>query len=273
MDILTSGCSFTSLCHPDDRIKKTKPEIEQKTWSDFLCKKGYNTINIGVPTNSNTNIVRGLIYHGQKMIDDGDQFSIIAQFSGPTRHEILVSQSETVGWDEFLPKQLGGSSDEFDWNLTNFTHDNYDKHLWLLTGENFGREYSNKYNRKLCEKWGKYFFSVQEKQLNTLERIYDLQLFCKLHNIPFKIFFMSNNYLDIENFEKNENLKYMYNLIDWSCVWVFNRNGGISEWMENTINDNELQYAKYPNDLHPSEFSHEKFVDDVILKWEMFRNA
>ena len=84
---------------------------------------------------------------------------------------------------------------------------------------------------------------------------------------------MSNNYLDIENFEKNENLKYMYNLIDWSCVWVFNRNGGISEWMENTINDNELQYAKYPNDLHPSEFSHEKFVDDVILKWEMFRNA
>ena len=73
-----------------------------------------------------------------------------------------ISKEETIGWDEFLPKDLGGNSNEFDWNLTNFTHENYDKHLWLLTGENFGREFSNQFNKKLCGKWGKYFFSVEE---------------------------------------------------------------------------------------------------------------
>ena len=275
MDILTSGCSFTSLYHPENRTKKSRPQFPktQRTWSDFLYKKGHNTINIGVPTNSNTNIVRGLIYHGNEMINEGKEFSIIAQFSGPTRHEILVSRSETVGWDEFLPKQLGGNSNEFEWNLTNFTHKDYDKHLWLLTGENFGREYSNQYNRKLCEKWGKYFFSVEEKQLNTLERMYDLQLFCKLHDIPFKIFFMSNNYLELEYFKINENFKHMCDLIDWSCVWLFDNHGGIAEWMDDTIQDPNVRYADNPNDKHPSEFSHEKFVDDVILKWEMFQNA
>ena len=70
MDILTSGCSFTSLYHPENRTKKPRPQFPktQKTWSDFLYKKGHNTINIGVPTNSNTNIVRGLIFHGNKML-------------------------------------------------------------------------------------------------------------------------------------------------------------------------------------------------------------
>ena len=275
MDILTSGCSFTSLYHPENRIKKPRPRYPkaQKTWSDFLYKKGHNTINIGVPTNSNTNIVRGLIYHGSQMISEGKKFSIIAQFSGPTRHEIFISKKETIGWDEFLPKDLGGNSNEFDWNLTNFTHEDYDKQLWLLTGENFGREFSNQYNRKLCGKWGKYFFSVEEKQLNTLERIYDLQQFCKSNTIPLKIFFMSNNYLELEYFKINENFRYMHDLIDWSSVWLYEGHGGIGEWMYNTIDDADLRYADNPNDMHPSEYTHEKFVDDVILNWEMFKNA
>ena len=107
--------------------------------------------------------------------------------------------------------------------------------MWLLTGENFGREFSNQFNKKLCGKWGKYFFSVEEKQLNTLERIYDLQQFCKSNTIPFKIFFMSNNYLELEYFKMNENFRYMYQLIDWSCIWLYDGHGGISEWMDNTI--------------------------------------
>ena len=32
----------------------------------------------------------------------------------------------------------------------------------------------------------------------------------------------------------------------------------------------DLRYQDNPNDTHPSEYTHEKFVDDVILNWEIF---
>ena len=60
----------------------------------------------------------------------------------------------------------------------------------------------------------------------------------------------------------------------------------LKKFMGNTKLDNEQDYynkilkkymKKYdyrnPNDKHPSNYSHEKFVDDVILKWDMFKNA
>ena len=105
MDILTSGCSFTSLYHPENRTKKPRPQFPktQKTWSDFLYKKGHNTINIGVPTNSNTNIVRGLIFHGNKMLSEGKKFSIIGKFSGLQDMKfLLVKKKLLVGMNFFL---------------------------------------------------------------------------------------------------------------------------------------------------------------------------
>ena len=60
-------------------------------------------------------------------------------------------------------------------------------------------------------------FLVLKKNKNTLERIYDLQQFCKSNTIPLKIFFMSNDYLELENFKINENFRYIVDdLIDWS---------------------------------------------------------
>ena len=129
------------------------------------------------------------------------------------------------------------------------------------------------FNKNLCQTWGKYFFNVEEQQLNTLERIYDLQEHCVSNNIPFKIFFMSEGYLDLDLFREDEKFKYMYNLVDWSNIWLYGRNGGIAEWMENEISDPDVRYYRNPNDKHPSNYSHEKFVDDVILKWDMFKNA
>ena len=65
----------------------------------------------------------------------------------------------------------------------------------------------------------------------------------------------------------------MHDLIEWSSVWLYEGHGGIGEWMYNTIDDADLRYADNPNDMHPSEYTHEKFVDDVILNWEMFKDA
>ena len=79
--------------------------------------------------------------------------------------------------------------------------------------------------------------------------------------------------MELEYFKMNENFRYMYQLIDWSCIWLYDGHGGISEWMDNTIDDADLRYADNPNDTHPSEYTHEKFVDDVILNWEIFDNA
>jgi len=277
MDILTSGCSFTSQTHPYEGGKlwqRPKFPDNMPTWSDFLYKRGYNTINLGVPTNSNTNIVRGLIYHGQKMLKNNKKFSIIAQFSGPTRHQLFVSEKETTNWIEFLPDKFkGGKSTAFDWILTDFQHKDFSKHFWLLTGENFGREYGNQFTSKLCQRWGKYLFNVSEKQLNTLESMYDLQLFCKLNNIPYKMFFMNKNYVDLDRFCEDEKFKYMYNLVDWSNVWLYKNMGGMTEWMDDEIFDPNVRYYRNPQDKHPSDYTHEKFVDDVILEWEMFKNA
>ena len=103
--------------------------------------------------------------------------------------------------------------------------------------------------------------------------MYDLQLFCKLNNIPYKIYFMSNNYLELEYFSEDEKFRYMYNLIDWSNVWLYEDTGGKVEWMDNEIEDPDLRYYRNPYDKHPSDYAHEKFVDDVILEWEMFKNA
>ena len=38
MDILTSGCSFTSLYLPENSLNEPRPKfpITQKTWSDFF---------------------------------------------------------------------------------------------------------------------------------------------------------------------------------------------------------------------------------------------
>ena len=58
--------SFTSLYHPENRTKTKTSVSKTQRLGQILYKKGHNTINIGVPTNSNTNIVRGLIFHGIK---------------------------------------------------------------------------------------------------------------------------------------------------------------------------------------------------------------
>ena len=276
MDILTSGCSFTNQMHPHDGgelWQRPKFPDTMPTWSDYLYKRGYNTINLGVPTNSNTNIVRGLIYHGHEMLKNNKEFSIIAQISGPTRHQLFVSKKETTNWIEFLPEELGGDGKGFDWNLTNFQHNDFSKHFWLLTGENFGREFANPFIKNLCQKWGKYFFNVAEKQLNTLEAMYDLQLFCKLNSIPYKVFFMNDDYHELGYFREDEKFKYMYNLVDWSNIWLYRDNGGMAEWMENEISDPDVRYYRNPFNKHPSDYAHEKFVDDIILKWDMFKDA
>ena len=130
MDILTSGCSFTNQVHPydgDQLWQRPKFDDIHPTWSDYLYKRGHNTINLGVPTNSNTNIVRGLIYHSENMLKENKKFSIIAQFSGITRHQIFVSEKETTDWIEYLPDKLGGKSQDFDWNLTNFKRNDFTK--------------------------------------------------------------------------------------------------------------------------------------------------
>jgi hypothetical protein len=279
MDILTSGCSFTNQIHPHELCTRGKlwqrpkfPDVNP-TWSDFLYKRGHNTTNLGVPTNSNTNIVRSLIYHGQEKLKTNKEFSIIAQFSGLTRHQIFVSKKETTNWIEFLPEACGGNGKEFDWNLTNFTHLDFSEYFWILTGEHSAKDFANPFSSKLCQMWCKYFFNINEKQLNTLESMYDLQLFCKLNNIPYKIFFMSDNYLELKFFREDEKFKYMYNLIDWSSVWLYEGTGGMAEWMEGEVEDPGVRYMRNPYDKHPSNYSHEKFVDDVILKWEMFKNV
>ena len=84
---------------------------------------------------------------------------------------------------------------------------------------------------------------------------------------------MSEGYLDLDLFREDEKFKYMYNLVDWSNIWLYGHNGGMAEWMENEISDADVRYYRNPNDKHPSNYSHEKFVDDVILKWDMFKNA
>ena len=38
------------------------------------------------------------------------------------------------------------------------------------------------------------------------------------------------------------------------------------EWMHEQIPDPKLRY-KAIDDGHPSDYAHEKFVNDVILKW------
>jgi hypothetical protein len=49
--------------------------------------------------------------------------------------------------------------------------------------------------------------------------------------------------------------------------------GGMAEWMRDKIFDPNVRYYRNPQDKHPSDYVHEKFVDDVILKWDMFKNA
>ena len=90
--ILTSGCSFTSQLHPNDGGPWNRPKVDEgcPTWSDFLYKKGYDVVNIGFPTNANSSITRGLICKGKEFLDEGKEFSIIAQFSMAIRSEIFT---------------------------------------------------------------------------------------------------------------------------------------------------------------------------------------
>ena len=284
--ILTSGCSFTSQLHPNDGGPWNRPKVDEgcPTWSDFLYKKGYDVVNIGFPTNANSSITRGLICKGKEFLDEGKEFSIIAQFSMAIRSEIFISSEESEDFDFYLPREFGGKHD-FSWNLNNWKEEDFRKHFWILTGGNLGDDpFDNEYIVKKIKKWAKYFYNKEYQILNTLERIFDLQTFCINNNIPLKIFFLDGMDWDVDNFFHEEYLQthFYKNLIDWDKIWFYHLKedlildkirsvthtlyGGMYEWMHEQIPDPKLRY-KAIDDGHPSDYAHEKFVNDVILKW------
>ena len=291
--VLTSGCSFTSQLHPNDGGPWNRPKfnIECPTWSDYLYEDGHDVINIAFPTNANTSITRGLICKGHELVKQGKKVSIIAQFTMAVRSEIFISSKESSDFDYYLPKKFGGKH-EFSWNLNNWKESDFRDHFWILTGGNLGDDpFDNEYIVHKIKRWAKYFYNRESQVLNTIERIFDLQTFCKKYDIPLKIFFLDGKDWDVENFYHYDfqQTRLYENLIDWNSIWFHDlkkdillepygmwgersitktKYGGMEEWMHDVIDSDIMRY-KDIDDSHPSDFAHRKFVDEVIYKWDV----
>lgn len=96
--ILTTGCSFTNniRLNPDNINGDTSPNLY--SWPYFLQKElgeEYIVLNYGAATNDNVSMCRILLYHIDRLVNEGvdtSNITIITQWSDPTRQSIYLQK-------------------------------------------------------------------------------------------------------------------------------------------------------------------------------------
>ena len=272
--IVTSGCSYSNT---EDCIDYTTHGMDYhsyqldnyKSWALHLedivpdCKV-YNTAKAGV---GNGYISRAIIYKVNEMLEQGKKPDyVFIQLSSCDRKELLLNIDDTTSETDknivthFIP-EFGIKDVRFNKNVK-LKNNNM---LWLK--HSYEEDSMMRY-------WYKYYASLEECYLRTLEHILRLQWFFKVNDISYKFFCGWNIFQDLKVPRYPLELRHLWTMIDWDNFWLHKRLGGITEWNEDNLpfRDRYVTGERktedgFPLDQHPSNKAHREFAKQVVSKW------
>jgi hypothetical protein len=230
---IASGCSFTAnRCWPYHLNSNLK-------FQDY--------VNYGLISSGNGRISRSIIYGVDKALRTYQPEDILVgiMWSSFSRHDIF---KENVDESKIWQHSNGV-------NPTNFV-DGADKN-WILIHSGQEDTYSTNYY--------KYFYDDINDIILTLEHILRVQWYLGSKGIKYFMTTFSKGVLPNEKEKNNVNVRYLYDMVDWSKFLPI---PSCLEWVENcsvAMEPRELQVAF--EFRHPSDQQHRLFAEDVIAPY------
>tara|TARA_Y100001963_G_scaffold140012_1_gene206500 strand:- start:4679 stop:5554 length:876 start_codon:yes stop_codon:yes gene_type:complete len=277
--INTMGCSFSCDSYP--QILQEKYNIDVNSMARHSC--------------GNEHIMRSVIFGCHKHYQQYktyDNLYVIVQWSGLHRVEKLVTEKETIEFDDYVKNA----------EVTPIVNwDEWDNGVresgWL-----FGTGW---FHLPIWKKWFKMIETDEFAFIRTMESILTLQHFFKSNNINHKMILMENIFNDysvdyykgatisepnsqdsgvlwnhlstldtIENVsrgtslfkDKFPNATHLWDMMDWSNWFLYENdlveNGGMSEW---TLFEGSKPWSTEDDVQHPSMENRELFTEQVLL--------
>jgi hypothetical protein len=233
--LLASGCSFT---------------FEPWNWPTFVTQEmGWDLLNVGMASSGNGLISRKIIYNVNQLLKthSSDDIVVGVMWSGFDRHEFHIDDPIDIqninGWVENPTSIIDGRKN---WVITNIHWKNYHAKMWY-----------------------EHLHTNVGAMIITLEHILRTQWYLKKHNIKY---FMTT-YLDIFNYAGVNNIildpevKYLYDMIDFDTFLPID---GCHEWVKKHYEFSggfNLPDKNGVVGIHPTEFGHKKFTEQVIVPY------
>lgn len=229
--LITSGCSFSQVPNSD------------VTWPVHLEKYlGCQAIHCGRGAAGNGIISRSVIYEVSKALKTykAEDLLVGIMWSGYDRHEFFLSE-EPVDYEKII---MGNPY--------------YQNPQWVTSPSNSHYYITNTHWRdKLSKTYYREFYDNKGSQIETLEHVLRVQWFLKSLNIRYFMTKYSYDSINIHNIMGNEDLTYLYDLIDNEHFLPLDN---MDAWAQQS----GIAYAR-PPDPHPSTEHHIEFVNTFIV--------
>lgn len=238
--LISSGCSFT---------------FEEWNWQGHLSRKlNLDLVNLGMSSQGNGLISRKLIYKVNKILETNDPNDILVgiMWSGIDRHEYYSRENRDVStWGHNEKYPLDGRVKNptnvvdglYNWRILNYNWDNKESRIHYTT-----------------------YHDLVSSMVYSLEHILRVQWYLEKNNITY---FMTT-YLDIfkdKTLLNHPEINYLYKQIDFK---KFLPVSGCHEWVKEhygaTGGFNSPDIYGYIG-IHPTDFGHEKFTEEVIIPY------
>ena len=230
--LLASGCSFT---------------FEPWNWPTFVCDKmDYNLINVGMASSGNGLIGKKVIYQVDKLLKTQQPGDIVVgvMWSGVDRHDFYTDDSTRLsninGWIENPTNVVDNRKN---WIITNY--------MWDIPQ---------------AKNWYQNLHTHVGAMIITIQNILMVQWYLERKGVKY---FMST-YMDIFHSSGHKDLivhpevKYLFDMIDFS---KFLPVSGCHEWVKENYNEFGFSgHVGYEHrGIHPTEFGHIKFAEEVVV--------
>jgi hypothetical protein len=345
-DIICVGCSHTNFrrLDPVRVLNGYTPSIDEDftngSYPEVIHRNfGNKVYNLGLLSNSVSTSVLSAISTANRLMSEGNKnFSIIFQCTDFERQHIYYSDSV---------RKLKGIDSNLQWPINNNYLFSKNNSGFLQMGgmANISEQYSeSKTLIEIAKSYSTNIYSNEFCTINSLTHLILLQNFCKVNNIPYKIFYMMDmfslpifpffdlNYTNVDTYFKSffidkrlfkkEPLAYvksdeyiydLFKMLDLNDMWFYSdenvKYGGMFEWLfkNNEYKEGDLFYTPlYKEDVfysdslavkakdekymvsidiakqkmkegvfrdtsHPTYYYWEKFVNEVMIHWNLFK--
>jgi hypothetical protein len=307
-DIICSGCSHTNFrgLQKESILNGYIPPIKNSfgngSYPEAIHRNyGNKVYNVGLLGNSVSTSVLSIISVAQRLLNEGNtNFSIILQSTDFERQHLYFSENI---------KKLKKINENRKWPVNNnyLFKNNTSGFLQLGGLQGVAKNYSDcDVLSELANVYSKHIYSNENCTINALTHLLLLQNFCKVNNIPYKIFKMMDLFshpifpifnLDKKNEEtyfksffidkklpKKEYLGYvksdeyiydLFQMLDLNNMWFYSddnvKHGGIFEWMykNNEYKEGDTDYiALYKEDVADVDMAYT--VSDDIHRIPVF---
>jgi len=233
--LLASGCSFT---------------FEPWNWPTFVTQEmGWDLLNVGMASSGNGLISRKIIYNVNQLLKthSSDDIVVGVMWSGFDRHEFHVD-------DPIYIQNINGCVE----NPTSIIDG---RKNWVITNIHW-----KNYHAKM---WYEHLHTNVGAMIITLEHILRTQWFLEKHNIKY---FMTSyldifNYMGANNIISDPEVRYLYDMIDFNKFLPID---GCHEWVKKHYEFSggfNLPDKNGVVGIHPTEFGHKKFAEQVIVPY------